>query len=209
MRKAAFTLIELLVVIAIIAILAGLTIPVVVTALEKGKSAKDLNNLHQLGAGLSQYLIQNENTMLTTAPSNGGVTWPQTLYRYVTDWRTFESPFDSRSYASVAPFPVSYGFNPTLFGTSTAQYNYPTQLIVMAGAYSAGTMFSGLSTDDVVLRVPLANVRPGVSGGTFHSGEQLNVLYADFHVGTVLVSTYNDVSDALGIQQWQYNAPPP
>ena len=207
MRKAAYTLNELLVVIAIIAILAGLAIPALTSALERGKAAKDAANLRQLGVGMLQYINQNEDTMWGSAASGGTTSsWPQTLEQFVPDWKTFESPFDTRAYSGVAPFAVSYGFNSQLYAKSTAQFNYPSQLIVLAGAHNSGGTFTGSSQADVLLQVPLPPTSNGNPGGTFRSGAQLNVLYSDTHVQPVLTITYNDNSSTLGQQQWNPNA---
>ena len=63
MMRKGFTLIELLVVVAIIAILGGLLIPIIVDARRGGLKTQDINNMRQIGMGITTYrdLVRNPN----------------------------------------------------------------------------------------------------------------------------------------------------
>ena len=58
--RAGVTLVELLVVISIIAILIGLLLPAVNSAVESARQTKTLNNLRQLGIGLTSYVSKKQ-----------------------------------------------------------------------------------------------------------------------------------------------------
>ena len=58
-----FTLIELLIVVAILAILAGLLLPALNSAREKGRAAACLSNAKQIGIGYASYVSDNNDFM--------------------------------------------------------------------------------------------------------------------------------------------------
>ena len=70
-----FTLIELLVVIAIIAILAGLMLPVLAKAKQKGQSSICLNDLKQVGLAMQMFADENDDMIPRGTAGNSPRWW--------------------------------------------------------------------------------------------------------------------------------------
>ena len=128
-----FTLIELLVVIAIIAILAGMLLPALNSAREKGRSALCVSNLKQQYLAFANYFNDyNEWCMVSLFPSGyfegrtNGVPWYGQMQelKYITNGKLFKCPTNRAQVTGIYPddggalYGSTYGLTIGTFGSS-------------------------------------------------------------------------------------------
>ncbi len=170
-KARAFTLIELLVVVAIIALLATLGTSAWQRSQRNARSVACSQNLRSIGAALTRYTAEHDNTYPELAMARERRTEDvpvidTILAPYATDARVFTCPDDRKRIAAASG--TSYLWNTRLNGQRLA---------------SATVSFVAM---DPIDEPALTMVMGDKEGFHEHLENKLNVLYADGHVSQEL-----------------------
>ena len=195
-NRRAFTLLEMLVVIGAIAVLAAVSLGIASSAVERGRQAKCMNNLRQIGTGMLNFSSEQDNDLqLPTCYElkvQGGGKWklfakfqhtPSDLGRYV-DATLLTCPTDKKP----APFlgtdaknnsvtiPCSYGFNflPGITGVRLTNLD-PQTFLVFDGQCTGSAQTSHWYGDERDVPRFMSDL------GAPRHDKKFNVFFADGH----------------------------
>ncbi|HIE10735.1 MAG TPA: type II secretion system protein [Kiritimatiellae bacterium] len=203
-RRRSFTLIELLVVIAIIGLLAGLILPSLARAREKGRRMKCISNVRQIMQAMFLYSTDRAHGMRLPTPSGymyvGGATGSgggpnaenRPLYEYIKDPELFHCPADRGSTwagASAANCFAEHG--------SSYAYAYSEVGGIAAVTNRRMTDFDFPSKKVVMFEPPLALDTVSDSHDMWHWETKASVVgFLDGHVSFMIVTDAYSTVDA-------------
>jgi prepilin-type N-terminal cleavage/methylation domain-containing protein/prepilin-type processing-associated H-X9-DG protein len=182
----AFTLMELLITLAIIGILAALLLPALSQSKRKSHQTQCVNNLHQLGLGLQNFVADNKAYPSFVAATNsdnpgtwmaqlerGGFTAAKPKKAFMTKgiWHCPSAPWPAGWNGKPGGVRVSYGYN--TFGLGS----WPTNYLGFRGHYvSRSELFAPVKELEVVNPSEMMAIGDSIVGGSDFVRDRLNYL---------------------------------